>query len=143
MIRGPIQNTQKSTGWYSLFNAKYYLISSSRFAPTCDASAAGPHIAAASHAFSRFGFAPILVSCKKNEGLKKGSSGSRTAVRASSADRPVYPPLPTSCCAAANRRLGPGAASRAAKTIGRMEAGGSSRFRADEILVINPSLYTR
>jgi hypothetical protein len=33
--------------------------------------------------------------------------GSRTAVRASSADRPVYPPLPASCRAAANSGSGP------------------------------------
>jgi hypothetical protein len=33
--------------------------------------------------------------------------GSRTAVQASSADRPVYPPLPTFCYAAANRGFGP------------------------------------
>lgn len=34
--------------------------------------------------------------------------GSGAAVLTLSADRPVYPPLPISCCAAANRRWGPG-----------------------------------
>jgi hypothetical protein len=33
--------------------------------------------------------------------------GSKALVRTTSADRPVYPPLPTSCRTAVNRRLGP------------------------------------
>jgi hypothetical protein len=42
--------------------------------------------------------------------------GLKAAVRASSADRPVWPPLQTSDCAAVNRRCGPMADSCSSKT---------------------------
>ena len=62
-----------------------------------------------------------LVHVGKNTGLPKerlegcahlngeffNAIGQKAAVRASSADGPVCPPLQTSCCAVVNRRFGP------------------------------------